>query len=65
MPPKPKYTREQIASAAFELVRKNGVQALTARELGKAIGTEKDRANLRKRKTYSPGVEPMAPKIQS
>ena len=39
LPPKPKYTREQIASAAFELVRKNGVQALTARELGKAIGT--------------------------
>lgn len=39
MPPKPKYTREQIASAAFDLVRKNGVQALTARELGKAIRT--------------------------
>lgn len=39
MPPKPKYTRDQIANAAFELVRESGIQALTARELGRAIGT--------------------------
>lgn len=38
MPPKPKYQKEQIAEAAFKLVRENGIQSLTARELGKALG---------------------------
>lgn len=39
MPPKPKYTREEIIDAAFELVRENGIESLAARELGKRMGT--------------------------
>lgn len=39
MPPKPKCTKEQIISAALELVAKNGMAALTAKELGSALGT--------------------------
>lgn len=38
MPPKPKYTKEQIVAAALNVVSQNGVQALTAKELGKALG---------------------------
>ncbi len=39
MPPKPKYTKEQIIATALELVAKNGITALTAKELGLALGT--------------------------
>lgn len=39
MPPKPKYTREEIISAALELAAKKGIEAFTARNLGKALGT--------------------------
>lgn len=39
MPPKPKFTREEIVSCALELVSKRGVDALTARELGTALGS--------------------------
>ena len=39
MPPKPKYTREEIAIAALSIVKEEGVAALTARELGKRLGT--------------------------
>lgn len=39
MPPKPKYTREEIIDSAFELVRENGIESLAARELGKRMGT--------------------------
>lgn len=38
MPPKPKFTREQIVAAALALVREKGMDALTARELGKRLG---------------------------
>lgn len=38
MPPKPKYTRQQIVDAALNLVSQKGAQALTAKELGKALG---------------------------
>ena len=38
MPPKPKFTREEIVAAAFELVREQGSAALTARELGARLG---------------------------
>ena len=30
MPPKPKFTKEEIASAALTLVKEQGVEALTA-----------------------------------
>lgn len=33
MPPKPKFTREQIVNAALALISERGVEALTAREL--------------------------------
>ncbi len=37
MPPKPKYTKEQIIDTALVIVSKKGMQALTARELGNAL----------------------------
>lgn len=39
MPPKPKFTKQQITDVALELVAQNGVEALSARELGKALGS--------------------------
>ena len=39
MPPKPKFTKEEVAAAALALVKECGVSALTARELGKRLGT--------------------------
>lgn len=38
MPPKPKYTREEIVAAALSLLREQGEDALTAREIGKRLG---------------------------
>lgn len=39
MPPKPKYTKEQIVDAALGVVSRKGINALTAKELGKALNT--------------------------
>ena len=39
MPPKPKFTREEIVTAALELVAEKGLEALTARELGQQLGS--------------------------
>lgn len=39
MPPKPKFTKDEIALAALDIVKKDGVSALTARELGKRLGS--------------------------
>ena len=39
MPPKPKFTKEQIINPALRLVSENGVGSLTARELGNALGS--------------------------
>lgn len=39
MPPKAKYTREEIIQKAFEIARKRGIEAVVARELGKELGT--------------------------
>ncbi len=39
MPPKPKFTKQQITDIALELVAQKGVEALSARELGKALGS--------------------------
>lgn len=39
MPPKPKFTKEEIVAAALQLVSQKGVEALTARELGEALGS--------------------------
>ena len=38
MPPKPKFTKEEVITAALELVREQGEEALTARELGLRLG---------------------------
>ena len=38
MPPKPKCTREIIARTAFEIVKENGLSALSVREIGKRLG---------------------------
>lgn len=38
MPPKPKYTKEEIVQAAFEMARENGLESVVARELGKRLG---------------------------
>ena len=39
MPPKPKFTKEEIVTAALELVSEKGIEALTARELGARLGS--------------------------
>ena len=39
MPPKVKYTREQILQAAVELTRERGFDAVTARDVGARLGT--------------------------
>lgn len=38
MPPKAKYTREQIIDAALEITREKGIDAVTARDLGARLG---------------------------
>lgn len=38
MPPKPKFTKEEVAAAALEIVKQDGVAALTARNLGTRLG---------------------------
>ena len=39
MPPRAKFSREEITDAAFAIVRAEGMQALTARSLGDALGS--------------------------
>lgn len=39
MPPKAKFTKEQIVNAALDIIRKNGTSELTARALGKRLGS--------------------------
>ena len=39
MPPKPKFTKEEIVQAALELVSEKGMEALTARDLGARLGS--------------------------
>ena len=37
IPPKPKYTREQITEAGLNIVRRGGISKLTARNLGEEL----------------------------
>lgn len=39
MPPKPKFTREEIIEAALGIAADKGLRALTSRELGAALGS--------------------------
>lgn len=39
MPPKAKFTREEIIDAALKLVSEDGMSSLTARELGRRLGS--------------------------
>lgn len=39
MPPKPKFTKEEVIAAALAVVSKQGMDALTAKELGQALGS--------------------------
>ena len=39
MPPKAKFSKEEIVECALQLVRREGFAALTARTLGEALGT--------------------------
>lgn len=39
MPPKAKFTREEIIEAALKIARTQGIEAVTARELGKSLGS--------------------------
>ncbi len=39
MPPKPKFTKEEIINAALEIVSEKGTEGLTARELGARLGS--------------------------
>ena len=39
MPPKPKFTREEITAAALRVISRNGITALTAQALGQELGS--------------------------
>ena len=39
MPPKPKFTKKEIVQTALDIVSQKGVEALTAKELGEALGS--------------------------
>lgn len=39
MPPKAKFTKEEIIAAAIEITRKDGIEAVTARELGNVLNS--------------------------
>lgn len=39
MPPKPKFTREEIITAAYRIARSEGMEAVTANSLKTALGT--------------------------
>lgn len=39
MPPKPKFTKEEIARAALELVREKGEESLTSRDVAAVLGS--------------------------
>lgn len=39
MPPKPKFTREEIVEAALTLVSEKGIEALTSRDLAERLGS--------------------------
>lgn len=39
MPPKPKFTKEEVIEAALELVSEKGMEALTSRDLGARLGS--------------------------
>lgn len=39
MPPKPKFTKEEIVETALKVVSQKGMEGLTARELGEALGS--------------------------
>ena len=39
MPPKARYTKDEIGNAAYQLIRNEGTDALTARSLAAALGT--------------------------
>jgi len=38
MPPKQRYTREEVIATALDLARKDGLSAVTARDLGRQLG---------------------------
>ena len=38
MPPKPKFTKEEIIKTSVEITRKDGIDAITAREIGSILG---------------------------
>ena len=39
MPPKPKFTKDEIVQTALDVVSRKGIEALTAKELGGALGS--------------------------
>ena len=39
MPPKPKFTKEELIQAALELTREGGLELVVARNLGKKLNT--------------------------
>ena len=39
MPPKAKYSREEIVKVAFQMTREKGIESVGAREIGKKLGT--------------------------
>ena len=56
MPPKPRFTREEIVAAALDIVSRKGIEALTARELGEALGSSISCSSCAK--TAAPAASP-------
>lgn len=52
MPPKPKFNKEEILNAAFDIARTHGLDAVKAREVGEALG-----CSSRPIFTFFPGME--------
>ena len=39
MPPKPKFTKDKITEIALQIIERDGLESLTARNLGKELGS--------------------------
>ena len=46
MPPKPKFTKEEIVDAALDIVSRDGVEAMTARVISRGISYTGGNYNL-------------------
>lgn len=60
MPPKAKFTKEEIVATAFAIVKEQGMEALTARSLAKELGS-----SARPIFTIFPGMEEVQKEVRN